>query len=282
LCRGAALPDASAASGSSGGQAGADSGASCRVAYQTYPSGSVNVPPPKGCGSCRCADGQLVCTEASCALGTPVIAYRDTIPEGDPIDVTSSSISGDTLTLTVGHGGGCERHDYALGFNGYVTTAPAHTELVLVHDAHGDTCEAYVTETLTFDLTPLAQDYRTYVSATDGLVDTNYGLYVFPDLACDERTRATQVLVSRADADADRSCISVADCVFASIDTPCTATCGSTIVSAAGQTDLQTQIADIATTCGDFEADGCGPVIPPSCPPAGAVGCVGGACVLGG
>ena len=159
--------------------------------------------------------------------------------------------------------------------------SPVYTELVLIHDAHGDSCEAYLTETLTFDLTPLAEDYRTIVSTTDGFVHTNYGLYVFSDLSCDERVHAAWARINQAESRIDLSCTNASDCVWAGNSTACTASCG-VLASAASATALASELEDISSTvCGDFEGDGCSPVIAPPCIAPLTPACVNGACVEG-
>lgn len=74
--------------------------------------------------------------------------------EGDPYDIDKAVVDGDELVLDVVYGGGCETHDFTLCFAGIVLD----TGVVLVdvvHDAHGDACEALISEPRSFDLKPL-------------------------------------------------------------------------------------------------------------------------------
>jgi len=149
--------------------------------------------------------------------------------------------------------------------------------LSLIHDSHGDTCEAYFTETLLFDLTPLADFYQDGYLTNGGVVDTNYGLYAFGELSCEDRENAARSRVGDASEQADRSCQSADDCVLASIDTRCSASCGA-VVSSTGEDQLNAARDSInSTICGDYAGD-CGPLIVPPCDPPLPIDCVDGLC----
>ncbi|MFT5685073.1 MAG: hypothetical protein ACI8RZ_006019 [Myxococcota bacterium] len=80
-------------------------------------------------------------------------------PEGTPADavwVDSASISGDQLTVDLSFGGGCETHDLGLCWDGSVAESdPAQVWLTVAHDAHNDSCEALLSESLTVDISEL-------------------------------------------------------------------------------------------------------------------------------
>ena len=70
---------------------------------------------------------------------------------GDPYHVESRpepAVVGDSLFLTVSYSGGCEEHTFALGHAETESTV----DLWLTHDAHGDACEAYLTEALAVEV----------------------------------------------------------------------------------------------------------------------------------
>ena len=70
-------------------------------------------------------------------------------------------IEGDTLTLTVSYGGGCETHDVTLVVSGvFLESHPVQLAVVVAHDANGDMCEAYLTTAYEFDLTPIKALYQ--------------------------------------------------------------------------------------------------------------------------
>ncbi|WP_412068996.1 hypothetical protein [Rubrivirga sp. IMCC43871] len=82
-------------------------------------------------------------------LAALVLAACDSTASGPPdvggtYRVESASLDGDVLTAVVSYSGGCQEHT----FEPRSRSAATATELWLVHDAHNDTCEAYLTETL--------------------------------------------------------------------------------------------------------------------------------------
>ena len=82
-------------------------------------------------------------------------------------------IEEDTLTVTLSYGGGCEAHDITLvAYPSDVLpdSYPVHLDVVLAHDANGDACEAYLTDTYVFDLTPIRTRYRERYGDVPGTV----------------------------------------------------------------------------------------------------------------
>ena len=76
----------------------------------------------------------------------------------DPFELGDVTIEGDTLLVTVSYGGGAEDHDFTLYWNGITLRSfPGQIHVQLKHDANGDNAEAYLTETLRFDLSDLNQ-----------------------------------------------------------------------------------------------------------------------------
>ena len=72
-----------------------------------------------------------------------------------------ATITDDMLTITVSYGGGCADHDFTLVTSGaFMESDPVQLEVFAAHDAHGDRCRAYLTETYGFDLTPIKTLYQ--------------------------------------------------------------------------------------------------------------------------
>ena len=70
-------------------------------------------------------------------------------------------IAGDTLAITVSYSGGCEDHEFTLvASDAFAESYPVQLEVSLAHEANGDRCRAYLTETYGFDLTPIKTLYR--------------------------------------------------------------------------------------------------------------------------
>ena len=94
--------------------------------------------------------------------------------DGDPTSVDAAAITGDTLSLDVSYGGGCETHRFQICWQGsFAESAPVQVWLELWHDAGGDTCEAALSEILTFDLTPLKEAWQDAYGAESGEISVH-------------------------------------------------------------------------------------------------------------
>lgn len=82
--------------------------------------------------------------------------------DGDPTTIEDARIEDQTLLLDVAYGGGCEAHEFVLCWpdQSFMESEPVQVQLELYHDANGDSCEAWLSETLELDLAPLAQAWR--------------------------------------------------------------------------------------------------------------------------
>ena len=100
-------------------------------------------PTPEALSSCQAADGDAY-------------AYG-----GLKTSSEVAAVDGDTLEITVGYSGGCENHELVLCWpeQAFTEEVPVGAALELWHNANGDGCEAYLVETLEFDLTPLKEAY---------------------------------------------------------------------------------------------------------------------------
>ena len=80
--------------------------------------------------------------------------------QGDPFELRAARIDGMLLVLDVAYSGGCEEHEFA-GFAPEVVLAiyPPQLSVFVVHDSHSDMCEAYISESVSLDLTPLAATF---------------------------------------------------------------------------------------------------------------------------
>jgi len=83
--------------------------------------------------------------------GSEALPFCGDLPQGDVFDINAAQIVDDTLVLEVGYGGGCETHDFTLCFEEIIFDL---VRLGVHHDAHGDACEAFITEEQKLDLTP--------------------------------------------------------------------------------------------------------------------------------
>ena len=90
----------------------------------------------------------------------------------DPFQLQSISISGDTLTLAVTHGGGCAEHDYTLFMSpaAFLESYPVQANLYLRHEDNDDPCDALLNATLSFNLRPVADLYQYYYGGKDEII----------------------------------------------------------------------------------------------------------------
>jgi hypothetical protein len=77
----------------------------------------------------------------------------------DPFNVNSVKVIGDSIHLSVSYSGGCMYHEFTLGVVWpECGTPPVPPPLLyLCHNGNDDPCEAYPTETITFDLSLLKE-----------------------------------------------------------------------------------------------------------------------------
>ena len=87
----------------------------------------------------------------------PHIAMHDgTI--GNDYDFKTVAVEEDCLAIFLQYSGGCETHDFELRWDESVNLSlPPIIQLVLWHNANGDQCEAYLADSLFFDLLPIQQ-----------------------------------------------------------------------------------------------------------------------------
>ena len=80
---------------------------------------------------------------------------------GEPLGVESDAyrledayITGEKLFIEVGYSGGCKEHEFTLIWPEVITMIyPPQFSVSLSHDGNGDLCEAFLRDTLEFDLT---------------------------------------------------------------------------------------------------------------------------------
>ncbi len=79
----------------------------------------------------------------------------------DEYTLNTAVIEGDTLQLNVSYSGGCETHQFTLVTAGiFLESFPVQLNVSVVHNANGDSCEAWLTEDFHFDLTPIKTLYQ--------------------------------------------------------------------------------------------------------------------------
>ena len=84
---------------------------------------------------------------------------------------TPPVITDDVLMLNVSYSGGCEAHTFTLVTTGrFMDSDPVQLQAGLAHHANGDSCEAWITETYHFDLSPLKARYQKMYRTETGTI----------------------------------------------------------------------------------------------------------------
>lgn len=83
----------------------------------------------------------------------------------------SAAVDGHGLTVEVSYAGGCRRHIFTLVISEtFLESDPVQLPAELVHEANGDTCEAWLTNTRVFDLELVRARYRQFYGPGPGTV----------------------------------------------------------------------------------------------------------------
>lgn len=106
--------------------------------------------------------------------GTVVIGEADDKFGNDDFALNSAVIVEDTLQISVSYSGGCKAHKFTLvASDQFLESFPVQLHVSLAHNAMGDTCEAYPTETYHFDLTPIKTMYQNAYREDTGTIILN-------------------------------------------------------------------------------------------------------------
>ena len=86
----------------------------------------------------------------------PFSFNRDSI-EIDDFTINQISINANLLTLNVSYGGGCKEHTFKLfATKGIYESNPPQADVFLSHNGHSDFCEAFITQNIRFNLSPMS------------------------------------------------------------------------------------------------------------------------------
>jgi hypothetical protein len=89
----------------------------------------------------------------------------------DPYVANSAAIDGQMLTIEVSFSGGCETHSFTLVISeSFMESDPVQLAAVLAHEANGDPCQAWLTESHVFDLELVRTRYQQFYGPGPGKV----------------------------------------------------------------------------------------------------------------
>lgn len=70
------------------------------------------------------------------------------------------TLDGDVLEVDLSYGGGCENHEVDLALRGpWLESFPVRANMEIAHEDNDDPCDAFLTETRSFDLRPVRDAY---------------------------------------------------------------------------------------------------------------------------
>jgi len=79
--------------------------------------------------------------------------YVEGNTESDPYFLNNSQRNESILYVDVSYSGGCENHEFEVVWDGLIyETNPPQANILISHNANGDACEAFLSDTLTIDL----------------------------------------------------------------------------------------------------------------------------------
>ncbi len=95
----------------------------------------------------------------------PSVIITDAPPESIQLDsfgLAGIAIVEDTITLNVTYSGGCKEHGFSLHMSpaSFLESSPVQANLYLRHNGNGDACEAFIHKTVSFNLRPIAELYK--------------------------------------------------------------------------------------------------------------------------
>lgn len=125
-------------------------------------------------------DDGLACDLALAVAAESVdCSFADLDTDGYVIE--SAEIVGDIMQVTVSYSGGCQDHDFFLCYDIFdAASDPPTNNVTLVHDAHDDACEAWITEVVEIDLSPLQTSYQAAFGTDEDPVEVVLELGVTP------------------------------------------------------------------------------------------------------
>lgn len=99
--------------------------------------------------------------------------------QDDPFTLNSASVNGDILSTALVYSGGCVEHGYTLyAQDTFMESDPVQINCYISHDGMDDMCDAIISDTPCFDLSPIRELYEEMYGAEDTIIINLYGYLV--------------------------------------------------------------------------------------------------------
>ena len=125
------------------------------------------------CNTCSCLEGYWACTEMACTSGDE-IAVCDEFAPADPVEINAVAIEGDILHIDLAYSGGCAEHILAGCWDGFFAESdPVQVWGFVSHDDMNDPCEAFPSDSIDIDLSPMKAQYQQGYQTENGEIVIN-------------------------------------------------------------------------------------------------------------
>ncbi|MFE3845949.1 hypothetical protein ACFL1L_03720 [Thermoplasmatota archaeon] len=106
--------------------------------------------------------------------------YQYQNAERDPVTINNIQLIKDIIRFNVSYGGGCEDHIFKLISTSFMESNPVQVNIVLSHEDNDDPCDMWITETYTFNISPLKESYKELYNEETGSIIMNIEGYNEP------------------------------------------------------------------------------------------------------
>ena len=160
--------------------------------YQTY----SNTCYAKKAGSEVILKGKCELLENQTVNSIQMINFSvSSILRGDFVSINQvSKPKDDLLTFNVSYSGGCAAHNFILmGNTRFNESQEVSDDLIFIHSSNNDNCEAWITEEITFELSPLKKHYYKNIGKDAGSIE----LQITAPFSIPEGSKAPIITYSR-------------------------------------------------------------------------------------
>jgi hypothetical protein len=129
------------------------------------------------------------------------ILSNPSVENSDPFELNDVEFEEGIIQISVSYSGGCKPHNFTITWDETIRSSnPPVMNLIVTHDANGDNCEAYITETIEFSLDHLLDSIsitNLSISAYSGYSQNDTTTYEAPDYDFDfEQTDTCSLMVT--------------------------------------------------------------------------------------
>lgn len=91
----------------------------------------------------------------------------------DPFVFNRIKLVGSNFFINVSYGGGCEEHEFVLIATSFMESYPVQVNVLLSHEDNDDPCDAWITEEMAFNISPLKKAWQEQYNKISGTIMIN-------------------------------------------------------------------------------------------------------------